>query len=95
MRDSIEGLPGGPRWQLEELSVTGYPTEKPIRLLYRSGKEAVLHLLANPVFSNHIELNGREEQVLRGGNWFREYSEFSTGDYFERLHVSDSQSPLQ
>lgn len=71
--------------------VDGYPTKKPIRLLYRNGKEAVFHLFANPVFAHHMDFDGRTEEVQRrpGGDWESEVSEFSTGEYFKTLNVSN------
>lgn len=90
LRDCIDSLPGGPQWRIEELSIDGYDTVAPIKLLWRDGLEALIHLFGNPVFAHHMSFDGKVETVLRqpGGEPEIELSEFSTGKHFAALHVS-------
>ncbi|KAG6906299.1 hypothetical protein DXG01_014687 [Tephrocybe rancida] len=86
LRDHIKSLPGGPKWNLEELVLDGYPTKAPIRLLYRDGLEAICHLFGNPVFAHHMHFDGIHDRVKQGGGWQKEYSEFCSANNFEALH---------
>src|ERR1700690_2716693 len=84
LRTWVEVLPGGPKWNLDEIKLEGYMTDKPIRLLWRDGQEVIDHIFGNPVFANHMNFDPLQ-QFMHSANpnipADREFSEFTTGEF--------------
>ncbi|KIK11804.1 hypothetical protein PISMIDRAFT_68816, partial [Pisolithus microcarpus 441] len=55
--DWMDALPSGPRWQVMELEVDGYNTEKKIELIYRDGLEVIESLFGNPIFAQNMSFD--------------------------------------
>ncbi|KAG1718492.1 hypothetical protein EDB19DRAFT_1899235 [Suillus lakei] len=68
----VTSLPTGPKWCSTTLEITGYPTVKPINLIWRNGLEVVQDLFTNPIFANHMTYD--LHVVVDGGEC--EYSEY-------------------
>ncbi|KII84503.1 hypothetical protein PLICRDRAFT_117735 [Plicaturopsis crispa FD-325 SS-3] len=79
LRSFIEALPHTPEWRTTEIIVDGYPTTKPLTLLYRDGLECAEFLAGNPVFGPSILLQPQRVYTNREKS-SREYSEFMTAD---------------
>ncbi|KIO01510.1 hypothetical protein M404DRAFT_28551 [Pisolithus tinctorius Marx 270] len=68
----MDTLPSGPKWQVMQLEVDGYNTEKKIKLIYRDGLEVVESLFGNPIFAQNMSFDPLH--VWR--NTEREYGEW-------------------
>ncbi|KAI6115800.1 hypothetical protein EDD17DRAFT_1470754 [Pisolithus thermaeus] len=71
--DWMDALPSGPRWQVMELEVDGYNTEKKIELIYRDGLEVVESLFGNPIFAQNMTfdpLHVWRNAECEYGEWF-------------------------
>ncbi|EGN94994.1 hypothetical protein SERLA73DRAFT_25914, partial [Serpula lacrymans var. lacrymans S7.3] len=56
----MEYLPKGPKWHSQTIKIEGYPTTKPMKLIWRDGLEVVNCIFANPVFANHMMLDPKK-----------------------------------
>ena len=50
LRNRMEDLPKAPEWKMQDISITGYETVKPIVVFYRDPLECIQYLLRNPIF---------------------------------------------
>ncbi|KAI6156556.1 hypothetical protein BKA82DRAFT_3964805, partial [Pisolithus tinctorius] len=80
----MDTLPSGPKWQVMQLEVDGYNTEKKIELVYRDGLEVVESLFGNPIFAQNMSFDPLH--VWR--NTEHEYSEWFTAHEATRIQVS-------
>ncbi|EGO25846.1 hypothetical protein SERLADRAFT_437568 [Serpula lacrymans var. lacrymans S7.9] len=78
----IEALPSGPRWKVQEMKLEGFPTKKPLMLLWRDGLEVVQHLFSNPVFANNVAFDPKAVYATNFDfELEKQYGEFFTGNY--------------
>lgn len=55
----MEDLPKAPAWKMQEISIDGYRTAKPIVLFYRDPLECIQALLRNPIFEGKWDFTSR------------------------------------
>ena len=55
----MEDLPRVPVWKMQEISLNGYETVKPITLFYRNPLECIQVLLQNPTFEGRWAFTAR------------------------------------
>ncbi|KAI6155646.1 hypothetical protein BKA82DRAFT_17490 [Pisolithus tinctorius] len=77
----MDTLPSGLKWQVMQLEVDGYNTEKKIELIYQDGLEVVESLFGNPIFAQNMSFDPLH--VWR--NTEREYGEWFTVDEATRI----------
>lgn len=78
LRGRIELLPSGPAWKSTIVSMPGYESKDPLVFYYRDSMECVEFLLKNPLFSEEIEYQPRQDFDPTTGR--RVYSEWITSD---------------
>ena len=79
-------LPSGPKWQVQSITVDGYPTKAPVDFYYRDALECVRVLYGNPLFSGYIE-NVPTRMFRSRDRDVRVYSEWMTGDESWEMQV--------
>ena len=85
----MEDLPKAPAWKMQEISLNGYETAKPITLFYRNPLECVQVLLRNPTFEGKWTFSA--QRIYRDPSCEnRVYSEWMTGDGAWSAQVSIS-----
>ena len=93
LRQRMEDLPRAPVWKMQEISLNGYETVKPITLFYRDPLECIQVLLQNPTFEGRWAFTAR--RVYRDPSCEnRVYSEWMTGDGAWSAQVSISLASL-
>jgi hypothetical protein len=79
LRARMEDLPQAPKWRMQEISLNGYQTAKPILLFFRDPLECIQALLRNPTFEGKWTFSSR--RVYEGpGQQNRIYGDWMTGE---------------
>ena len=75
----MDHLPKAPEWKMQDVSIDGYRTTKPIVLFYRDPMECIQALLQNPIFEGRWDFTPRRiyDSPDRQN---RLYSEWMTSD---------------
>jgi hypothetical protein len=75
----MDELPKAPAWKMQEITLSGYETVKPIVMFYRDPLECIQALLRNPVFEGRWSFTAR--QIYEDANRRnRVYGDWMTGD---------------
>lgn len=75
----MDYLPKAPEWKMQEISITGYETTKPVALFYRDPLECIQALLRNPIFEGKWDFTPR--RIYDGPNrQNRLYGKWMTSD---------------
>lgn len=75
----MEDLPKAPAWKMQNVSIDGYETVKPVVLFYRDPLECIHALLQNPIFEGKWDFTPR--RVYKDpSRQNRLYSEWMTSD---------------
>ena len=75
----MDSLPKAPEWKMQDLSINGYQTAKPITLFYRDPLECIHALLQNPTFEGKWDFTPRKVYDS-ADHQNRVYSEWMTSD---------------
>jgi hypothetical protein len=59
LRARMDDLPKAPMWKMQDISLDGYRTAKPIVLFYRDPLECIQVLLQNPTFEGKWSFSAR------------------------------------
>ena len=90
----MEDLPKAPVWKMQQVSLNGYETAKPVVLFYRDPLEVIQALLRNPIFEGKWAFTVR--RVYRDSNQQnRIYGNWMTRDGAWSAQVSISASSYQ
>jgi hypothetical protein len=88
LRAHMEDLPDAPKWKMQEISLNGYQTAKPIVLFYRDPLECIQVLLRNPTFEGRWTFSSQRlykdpsKQSLVYGDWMT-----SDGAWSAQVHT--------
>lgn len=75
----MDQLPKAPEWKMQDISIDGCCSSKPITLFYRDPLECIQALLRNPIFEGKWDFNPR--RVYNGPDQQNQlYSEWMTSD---------------
>ena len=75
----MEDLPAAPKWKMQDISLNGYRTAKPLVLFYRDPLECVQTLLRNPIYEGKWKFSA--QRLYKDPNrQNRFYSDWMTGD---------------
>ena len=86
LRGRVELLPKVPDWKVKRISISGYPTHKPMFLFYRNSLDCVEYLLGNPLFANCMDFCPvRSYQDAE--HTIRVYTEWLTGNAAWEMQV--------
>jgi len=83
----MDHVPKAPQWKMQDITIEGFETAKPIALFYRDPLECIQALLHNPIFEGKWDFTARRiyDNPDRQN---RLYSEWMTSDGAWAMQVS-------